>query len=318
MDEQELASAKTLLEQLAKRRIDKPDEDDALGRAFLEALKVAYQVDDVSDLQGKVTAALVTSTRLGDDTRYYYFGETPKMFPSASTIKTAIAARFLADLEQHGDTDDFAVGGRDYTANLNNMFGWSDNHSANVLQDRYGPDGMNNWLRSIGIAGSDIKFRSPWVSQGPVPGGGNSCSAEGLAQLYFLLAQDGDVPDFLTDASLTKLRGLLDSRGSVNTDPGHNDRLNALFPPSVHFLHKTGSNRRMLGDGGIVVDGERSYVLVLLDRTVTRKAVERFGLATLLMMRQYDREGWQDGDSPGLRYYTAPLDSGRQVLYASL
>jgi hypothetical protein len=87
----------------------------------------------------------------------------------------------------------------------------------------------------------------------------------------------------------------------------------------VHFLHKTGSNRRMLGDAGIVVDGERSYVLVILDRTVTRSAIQRFGLATLLLMREQGGRGWGDDEgAPGMRYEVPEAPSGPQVLLASL
>jgi hypothetical protein len=315
-EETERASA--LLTQLRERCTRNIPADDALGQGFLAALADAYNVETAAELQGRVTAVLITDTRLDSDLRYYYFGETPKAFPSASTVKTAIIARFFAELEDRGQApDDRTIDGVDYDPYLRNMVAHSDNYSANKVMQLHGKDDLASWLERLGIARSDLRIRSNFVSKGPVQGGGNSCTAEGLAELYFLLAQDKDVPDFLTAASIDAVHTLIDSGGDNNNVPAYNDRLNALFPQRVRFLHKTGSNSRVLGDAGIVVDGERRFILVILDRTVTRKSIQRFGLSVLNLMRDEQGSGWGDSGSDGGNYSVPSYRTGPQIFNAS-
>jgi beta-lactamase class A len=82
-------------------------------------------------------------------------GDTP--FPMASTVKVAIAANYLAQVEHGRRSLDDMIGGRSARALMAAMLIHSDNYATDLLlRDLGGPDTVQAWLSQNGITGLRI------------------------------------------------------------------------------------------------------------------------------------------------------------------
>ena len=79
-------------------------------------------------------------------------GDTP--FPMASTVKVAIAALYLAQVDKGQKTLDDTIHGESVRVLMNKMLIYSDNRAADVLfKDVGGPRAVHDWLNSKGVRG---------------------------------------------------------------------------------------------------------------------------------------------------------------------
>ena len=79
-------------------------------------------------------------------------GDTP--FPMASTVKVAIAALYLSQVDHGKKTLDDTISGQPVRKLMSRMLIYSDNHAADILfKDVGGPDAVHSWLTQNGIHG---------------------------------------------------------------------------------------------------------------------------------------------------------------------
>src|SRR5688500_18525958 len=82
-------------------------------------------------------------------------GDEP--FPMASTVKIAVAANYLAQVEHGRRSLDDRIGGRTARSLIEAMMIRSDNHATDVLmRDLGGPRTLHNWLTQQGVTGIRI------------------------------------------------------------------------------------------------------------------------------------------------------------------
>ena len=79
-------------------------------------------------------------------------GDSP--FPMASTIKVAVAANYLAQVEHGRRSLDDRIGGRSARSLIEAMMIRSDNHATDLLlRDIGGPRTLQAWLNQVGMSG---------------------------------------------------------------------------------------------------------------------------------------------------------------------
>src|SRR5689334_5673271 len=79
-------------------------------------------------------------------------GDQP--FPMASTVKVAIAANYLAQVEHGRRALTDMIGGQSAASLLEAMLTHSDNHATDlVLKDLGGPRTVQAWLSQVGVSG---------------------------------------------------------------------------------------------------------------------------------------------------------------------
>jgi beta-lactamase class A len=82
-------------------------------------------------------------------------GNTP--FPMASTVKVAIAALYLAQVDNGRRSLDDTINGQPARTLMRRMLVFSDNHAADILfKDVGGPHAVHNWLQDNGIKGLSV------------------------------------------------------------------------------------------------------------------------------------------------------------------
>jgi hypothetical protein len=242
------------------------DREIAPSADFDSIIAKAYGVASPSQLKG-IQVALIYPLEAEAAHVVHVFPARQVPFPAASTTKVLLAAAAAQDAVTRGW--DTKLGGA-------SLISITRNPSANKLLDAMGFAGVNSWLAGLGFSADEFHFARRFADfKAP---GDNTCTALGLAKFYFLLAQTTDVQGLGTAASLAKVRALLDSEGDCNNKAAYNDRLNGKLP-AVHFIHKTGSNNDVLADGGIFRGPQRDFILVVLDKTKNKAAMQRLGAA---------------------------------------
>src|SRR5688572_8567993 len=79
-------------------------------------------------------------------------GDSP--FPMASTMKVAVAANYLAQVEHGRRSLDDRIGGRSARALMEAMLIRSDNYATDMLlRDIGGPNTLQSWLNQVGMSG---------------------------------------------------------------------------------------------------------------------------------------------------------------------
>ncbi len=82
-------------------------------------------------------------------------GDTP--FPMASTVKVAIAALYLSQVDHHQKSLDDTIHGESVRGLMGKMLIYSDNRAADVLfKDVGGPHAVRHWLVQNGIQGVHV------------------------------------------------------------------------------------------------------------------------------------------------------------------
>jgi beta-lactamase class A len=182
-------------------------------------------------------------------------GDTP--FPMASTVKIAIAAAYLAEVDQGRHSLGDMILGRPVTKVLELMIVRSDNHAADqVLATLGGPVGLQRWLSSQGMTGIRVDRT--------------------IAQLLRERGHLADSKDVATPVAMVALLHKLDS-GTVLTAQSRTflfelmrrcatgtRRIRALLPAGTPVEDKTGTLDGVTNDVGFITmpDGHRVAIAV--------------------------------------------------------
>ena len=182
-------------------------------------------------------------------------GDTP--FPMASTVKVAIAALYLAQVDHRQKTLDDKISGVPVRTLMAKMLIHSDNRSADILfRDVGGPRAVHRWLEQNGIHGVRVDRT--------------------IAQLLADKRDLWDVRDSSTPKAMVELlrriyRGELISTQSRNyllaemakCQTGRN-RMKWLLPEGTPVEHKTGTLNGLTDDVGFITmpDGHRIAVAI--------------------------------------------------------
>ncbi len=181
-------------------------------------------------------------------------GNTP--FPMASTVKVAIAALYLAQVDTGRRSLDDTINGQSARSLMARMLIHSDNHATDILlKDLGGPTAVHDWLRDNGVTGLRVdrtisqllsSKRDLWDrrdSSTPV------AMVDLLKRIYKAELIKPESRDYLLD---------LMSR----CETGKN-RIKALLP-GVPVEHKTGTLNGLADDVGFISlpDGRRLAVAI--------------------------------------------------------
>lgn len=185
-------------------------------------------------------------------------GNTP--FPMASTVKVAIAALYLAQVDNGRRSLDDTINGQPVRILMRRMLIFSDNHAADILfKDVGGPHAVQTWLQDNGIKGVHV----------------DRTIAELLQSRRDLFdRRDSSTPMAMVDllrriykAELIKPESrnyLLDIMAQCET--GKN-RMKWLLPSGTLVEHKTGTLNGLADDVGFITlpDG-RPVVVAIFTR----------------------------------------------------
>ena len=182
-------------------------------------------------------------------------GDTP--FPMASTVKVAIAALYLSQVDHGQKTLDDTVDGQPVRKLMGRMLIYSDNHAADILfNDVGGPRALHRWLSQNGVEGVHVDRT--------------------IAQLLAAKRDLWDIRDSSTPKAMVDLlrriyRGELISSSSRNyllsvmakCETGKN-RMKWLLPAGTPVEHKTGTLDGLADDVGFISmpDGHRIAVAI--------------------------------------------------------
>ena len=180
-------------------------------------------------------------------------GDEP--FPMASTMKVAVAANYLAQVEFGRRSLDERIGGRTASQLMHAMITRSDNHATDLLiRNLGGPDRIQEWLEQRNITGMRID--------------------RNIAQLLAAKRDLWDVRDSSTPKAMVELLRRLDngtllrpwSRAYLVNLMGQcitgKNRMRALLPAGTKVEHKTGTLSGYSSDIGFITlpDGRRLAV----------------------------------------------------------
>ena len=180
-------------------------------------------------------------------------GDTP--YPMASTVKIAVAANYLAQVEHGRRSLDDRIGGRSARSLIEAMMIRSDNRATDILmRDLGGPDTLQAWLSERGVSGLRID--------------------RNIAQLLRSKRDLWDVKDSATPRAMVTLLQKLDSGALLRPQSrsylldvmsrcktGKN-RIRGLLPAWARVENKTGTLSGYASDVGYITlpDGRRIAV----------------------------------------------------------
>jgi beta-lactamase class A len=182
-------------------------------------------------------------------------GDTP--FPMASTVKVAIAALYLSQVDHGQKTLDDTIQGQPVRMLMNRMLIYSDNHAADILfKDVGGPRAVHHFLSQNGIEGVHV----------------DRTIAQLLADKRDLWdTRDSSTPKAMVELLRRIYRGELVSQQSRNyllgvmakCETGKN-RMKSMLPAGTPVEHKTGTLNGLADDVGFITmpDGHRIAVAI--------------------------------------------------------
>ena len=178
-----------------------------------------------------------------------------RAFPMASTVKVAIAANYLAQVEHGNRSLDDTISGRSASRLIEAMLVHSDNPATDLLlRDLGGPSTVQAWLTQNGIAGVRID--------------------RSIARLLSDRRDLHDIRDSSTPRAMVELLRRIDSGKLIGPASrsyllhlmsrcmtGRN-RMRALLPMGTQVEHKTGTLSGLSSDVGFITlpDGRRIAV----------------------------------------------------------
>jgi len=180
-------------------------------------------------------------------------GDEP--FPMASTVKVAVAANYLAQVEYGRRSLDERIGGRTAAQLMDAMITRSDNHATDLLMKNLGgPARLQEWLDQNSITGIRVD--------------------RNIAQLLAAKRDLWDVRDSSTPKAMVQLLQKLDSGKLLRPQSKQyllglmarcitgKNRMRALLPAGARVEHKTGTLSGYSSDVGFITlpDGRRLAV----------------------------------------------------------
>ena len=182
-------------------------------------------------------------------------GDTP--FPMASTVKVAIAALYLAQVDHGRRSLDDTINGVSARNLMRRMLIYSDNHAADILfKDVGGPRALHGWLQDNGITGLRVDRTIAQLLNDKRDLWDRRDSSTPVAMVTLLKR--------IYKAELIKPESrnyLLDLMSQCQT--GKN-RMKWLLPSGTPVEHKTGTLNGLSDDVGFITmpDGHRIAVAI--------------------------------------------------------
>ncbi|HEV2595520.1 MAG TPA: serine hydrolase [Sphingomicrobium sp.] len=182
-------------------------------------------------------------------------GNTP--FPMASTVKVAIAALYLANVDHGQRSLDDTINGQSVRVLMRRMLVFSDNHAADILfKDVGGPHAVHKWLQDNGVQGVHVdrtiaellqSHRDLWDRR-------DSATPVAMVDLLRRLYKG----DLIRPESRNYLLNLM-----AQCETGKN-RMKWLLPLGTPVEHKTGTLTGLADDVGFITlpDGRRVAVAI--------------------------------------------------------
>ena len=170
-------------------------------------------------------------------------GDAP--FPMASTVKIAVAANYLAQVEFGRRDLDERIGGRTAAQLMDAMITRSDNHATDLLiRNLGGPERIQEWLEQRNITGLRID--------------------RNIAQLLAAKRDLWDVRDSSTPKAMVELLRRLDNGTLLRPQSRQyllglmarcitgKNRMRGMLPPGTRVEHKTGTLANYSTDVGFI------------------------------------------------------------------
>jgi beta-lactamase class A len=195
-----------------------------------------------------------------------YNGE--RAFPMASTMKIAVAAAYLSEVDAGRRTLEETIGGTTALTLLEQMLIHSNNQSTDrLIATLGGPAAVDGWLRAHRLSGIRVD--------------------RNIAQLLAARRDLHDIRDSSTPVAMLQLLRLIDSGNALSPRSrtllldimrrcatGRN-RIRGLMPPEAMVEHKTGTLNGYTGDVGFLTrpDGRRIAVVFFARGGDNRPAV---------------------------------------------
>jgi beta-lactamase class A len=214
-------------------------------------------------------------------------GNTP--FPMASTVKVAIAALYLAQVDHGRRSLDDTINGTPVRSLMARMLIHSDNHATDILlKDLGGPTALHDWLQQNGVTGLRV----------------DRTIAQLLSDKRDLWdRRDSSTPTAMVDLLKRLYKGELikpDSRNYLlrlmsQCETGKN-RMKALLP-GVPIEHKTGTLNGLADDVGFLTmpDGHRVAVAIFTRGGADRpRTIAEAAKAIYDEVDRVARARWQD------------------------
>lgn len=230
------------------------------------------------------------------DTNWEVSFNKDKLFPSASLVKIPImAACYYAARQGRINLNDTLrleslekVSG---SGRLKYMQAWSvfnieelvelmvcesDNTAANMLIDLLGPDYLNRFFKEIGLNNTNL-LRKMMDFGCRKKGVENYTTAEDIAYMLEKIYRK----EFLSSAISEKCLELLKKQKI-------NDRIPAKLPLSVTVAHKTGLERKVCHDAGVVFTPKGDFLICVLTKDAAgNKAAKEFIASVALDTHNY-------------------------------
>jgi beta-lactamase class A len=182
-------------------------------------------------------------------------GETP--FPMASTVKVAIAALYLSQVDHGQKTLDDTIDGQPVRKLMGRMLIFSDNHAADILfKDVGGPTAVHHFLTTNGIHGVHVDRtiaqllsarRDLWDTR-------DSSTPMGMIELLKSIYK----AKIISPQSRDYLLGVM-----AKCETGRN-RMKSMLPAGTPVEHKTGTLNGLADDVGFISmpDGHRIAIAI--------------------------------------------------------
>ncbi|MEO6360517.1 MAG: serine hydrolase [Sphingomicrobium sp.] len=178
-----------------------------------------------------------------------------RRYPMASTVKIAVAAAYLSQVEHGRRTLDHRIGGQSAALLMERMITKSDNPSTDLLlRDLGGPDAIQEWLDSNKISNIRIDRTIAQLLRAKRDLWDDRDSATPLAMVQLLQR--------LHDGKLLQPEGRDHLFGLMRRCTTGKNRMKALLPWGTPVEHKTGTLNGLTGDVGFITmpDGRRLAV----------------------------------------------------------
>ena len=241
-------------------------------------------------------------------------------FPMASTVKVAVAATYLSEVDAGRRSMDDQIGGVSAATLMNAMLTHSDNHATDQLLAMLGgPATVDLWLRAHGLQGIRVDRT--------------------IAQLLSDRRDLRDIRDSSTPIAMLRLLQLIDSGRALSAESHDrlldmmsrcatgSNRIRALLPRGTRVEHKTGTLDGYTGDIAFVtLPDQRRIAMVLFARggdnrpaviaTAARAIYDAFNAETGMSGSAYAFQGQQwpqaSGPAMGLQSSSATFTSSAQ------
>jgi beta-lactamase class A len=166
-------------------------------------------------------------------------------FPMASTMKIAVAAAYLEEVDSGRRTLDDPIAGSSALKLMDAMITHSDNRATDLLMASLGgPGAIGNWLRAHNLAGIRVDRT--------------------IAQLLSARRDLRDIRDSSTPTAMLGLLRLIDSGPALKPQSRYllldmmrrcatgSNRIRGILPPGATVEHKTGTLSGYTGDVGFL------------------------------------------------------------------